>query len=165
MHGLYFMYTNIQCNNCHFPTELVQMFQLINVWNFATIHHLLQCAPIYFNRTERRHIVHATLLITCAQMYRSSLNRKTGRQTARIVIRLIRQFGGHCSKWCVVAKCPTLTSWNVCVCSAKPGHTESSDRSAAKKTDEWPSGQKVPTWSFVWINSVGKWQMFHCMLV
>ena len=43
---------------------------------------------------ERRHIVHATLLLTCAQMCRSSLNWKTGRQTARILIRLITQFGG-----------------------------------------------------------------------
>ena len=39
-------------------------------------------------------IVHATLLLTCAQMCWSSLNRKTGRQTARILIRLIMQFGG-----------------------------------------------------------------------
>ena len=43
-HGFYSIYTNIQWNSCHFPTELVQMFQLINVWNFATIHHLLQCS-------------------------------------------------------------------------------------------------------------------------
>ena len=112
-HGFYSIYTNIQWNNCHFPTELVQMFQLISVWNFATIHHLLQCCPICFSRTERRHIVHATLLLTCAQMCRSSLNRKTGRQTARILIRLIMQFEGHCSRWCIVAKFQTLTSWNI----------------------------------------------------
>ena len=30
-HGFYSIYTNIQWNNCHFPTELVQMFQLVNV--------------------------------------------------------------------------------------------------------------------------------------
>ena len=114
-HGFYSIYTNIQWNNCHFPTELVQMFQLVNVWNFATIHHLLQCSPICFSRTERRHIVHATLLLTCAQMCRSSLNRKTGRQTAQILIRLIMQFGGHCSRWCIVAKFHTLTSGNMCL--------------------------------------------------
>ena len=85
--GFYSIYTNIQWNNCNFPTELVQMFQLVNVWNFATIHHRLQCPPICFSRTERRHIVHATLLLTCAQMCWSSMNRKTGRQTARILIR------------------------------------------------------------------------------
>ena len=62
-HGFYSIYTNIQWNNCHFPTELVQMFQLVNAWNFAMIHHLLQCPPICFSRTERRHIVHATLFI------------------------------------------------------------------------------------------------------
>ena len=61
-HGFYSIYTNIQWNNCHFPTELVQMFHLVNGWNFATIHHLLQCPPICFSRTERQHIVHATLL-------------------------------------------------------------------------------------------------------
>ena len=65
--GFYSIYTNIQWNDCHFPTELVQMFHLVNVWNFATIHHLLQCSPICFSRTERRHIVHATLLLTCVK--------------------------------------------------------------------------------------------------
>ena len=165
-HGFYSICTNIQWNNCHFPTELVQtklhvgtlcfdhhhqsfwqlidrsiqcvltylsptvdkhMFQLVSVWNFATIHHLLQCSPICFSRTERRHIVHATLLLTCAQMCQSGLNWKTGRQTARILIRLTMQFGGHCSRWCIVAKFHTLTSWNVClstVSTAKPGHIE-----------------------------------------
>ena len=66
-----------------------------------------------FSRTERRHIVHATLLLTCAQMCLSSVNRKTGnRKTARISIWLIMQFGGHCSRWCIVAKfqISTLTS-------------------------------------------------------
>ena len=114
-HGFYSIYTNVQWNNCHFPTQLVQMFQMVNVWNFVTIHHLLQCSPICFSRTERRHIVHATVLLTCTQMCRSSLNRKTGCQTARILIRLIMQFDGHCSRWCIVAKFQTLTSWNVCL--------------------------------------------------
>jgi len=151
--GFYSVYTNIQWNNCNFPTELVQMFQLVNVWNFATIHHLLQCCPICFSRTERRHIVHATLLLTCAQTCRSSLNRKTGRQTARILIWLIMQFGGH---------------WHAETCAYRvlAQLIESSDRSAAKKTDDaWSSRQRVPTWSFVCTNSVGRWQLCHCMLV
>ena len=57
--------------------------------------------------------VHTTLLLTCAQMCRNSLNRKTGRQTARILFRLIMQFGGHCSRWCIVAKFQTLTSYQL----------------------------------------------------
>ena len=137
-HGFYSIYTNIQWNNCHFPTELVQMFQLVNVWNFVTIHHLLQCSPICFSRTECRHIVHATLLLTCAQMCQSSLNRKTGRQTALILIWLIRpmQFGGIAADG---VSSQNFTHWPAETCaywllgSDKAGHIESSDRSAAKR--------------------------------
>ena len=146
-HGFYSIYTNIQWNNCHFPTESVQMFQLVNVWNFATMHHLLQCSPICFSRTERRHIVHATLLLTCAQMCRSSLNLKTGHQTARILIRLIMQFGGIAADG---ASSQNFTHWPAETCayrllgSPKPGHIESSDRSAAKKTDDGHQGKGCP---------------------
>ena len=146
-HGFYSIYANIQWNNCHFPTKLVQMFQLVNVWNFANIHHLLQCSPTCFSRTERRHIVHATLLLTCAQMCRSSLNRKTGRQTARILIRLIMQFGRHCSRWCIVAKFQILTSWNFCLSTlglSQASHIESSERSAAQTTDDGHQGKGCP---------------------
>ena len=167
-HEFYSIYTNIQWNNCHFPTELVQMFQLVNVWNFATIHHLLQCSPICFSRTERRHIVHGTLLLTCAQMCRSSLNRKTGRQTAGILIRLIMQFGGIAADG---VSSQNFTHWPAKTCAyrllglAKPGHIESSDRSAAKKTDDGHQGKGCPRGVSFWTNSVGKWQLFHCMLV
>jgi len=146
-HGFYWIYTNIQWNNGHFPTELVQMFQLVNVWNFATIHHVLQCSPICFSRTERRHIVHATLLLTCAQKCRSSLNQKTGRQTAQILIWLIIQFGGIAADG---VSLQNFTHWLAETCaywllgSAKPGHIESSDWSAAKKTDDGHQGKGCP---------------------
>ena len=49
--------------------------------------------------------------------------------------------------------------------SDKPGHIWI-ERSISCQKDWWLSSrQRVPTWSFVWTNSVGKWQLFHCMLV
>ena len=146
-HGFYSTYTNIQWNDCHFPTELVQMFHLVSVWNFATIHHLLQCPPICFSRMERQHIVHATLLLTCAQMCRSSLNRKTGRQTTRILIGWLCSLGGIAADgvssqnfrhWPVETRAYRLLG------SAKSGHIESSDRSTAKKTDDGYQGKGCP---------------------
>ena len=65
------------------------------------------------------------------------LNRKTGRQTARILIRLIMQFGGIAADG---VSSQNFTHWPAETCayrllgSAKPGHIKSSDRSAAKKT-------------------------------
>ena len=54
---------------------------------------------------------------------------------------------GHCSRWCIVTKFHTLTS-ETCdyrlLGSAKPGHIESSDRSAAKKTDDGHQGKGCP---------------------
>ena len=103
--------------------------------------------PICFSRTESQHIVHATLLLTCAQMCRSSLNRKTGRQTARILIRLIMQFGGIAADG---VSSHNFTHWPAETCayrllgSAKPGHIESSNRSAAKKTDDGHQGKGCP---------------------
>ena len=111
------------------------------------IHHLLQCSPICFSRTERLHIVHATLLLTCAQMCPSSLNRKTGRQAARILIRLIMQFMGVAADG---VSSQNFTHWPAETCayrllgSAKPGHIESSDRSAAKKTNDGHQGKGCP---------------------
>ena len=54
---------------------------------------------------------------------------------------------GHCSRGCIVAKFHTLTSWTCAyrlLGSAKPGHIESSDRSAAKKTDDGHQGKGCP---------------------
>ena len=57
------------------------------------------------------------------------------------------QFGGHCSRWCIVAKFQTLTA-ETCAYrllgSAKPGHIELSDRSAAKKIDDGHQGKGCP---------------------
>ena len=54
---------------------------------------------------------------------------------------------GHCSRWCIVTKFHTLTS-EMCAYrllgSAKPGHIELSDRSAAKKTDDGHQGKGCP---------------------
>ena len=96
---------------------------------------------------ERRHIVHATLLLTCAQMCRSSLNRKTARQTARILIRLIMPFGGIAADG---VSSQNFTHWPAETCayrllgSAKQGLIESSDRSAAIKTDDGHQGKGCP---------------------
>ena len=94
---------------------------------------------------------------------------ETGHQTARILIRLLMQFRGITADG---VSSQNFTHWPAETCayrllgSAKPGHIESSDRSAAKKTDDaWSSRQRVPTRSFVWTNSVGKLQLFHFMFV
>jgi len=133
-HGFYSIYTNIRWNNCHFPTEIVQMFQLVNVCEILPRYTICCNAPQSVS-AERS----ATLLFTCAQICRSSLNRKTGRQTARILIRLITQFGGIAADG---VSSQNFRHWPTETCayrllgSAKPGHIESSDRSAAKKTDK-----------------------------
>ena len=124
--------------------------------------------PICFSRKERRHVVHATLLLTCAQMCRSSLNWKTGRQTARILIRLIMQFGGIAAHG---VSSQNFTHWPAETCAyrlfglAKPGHIESSDRSAAKKTDDGHQGKGCPRVVSSGLTLWEKWQLFHCMLV
>ena len=97
-HGFYSIYTNIQWNNCHFPTELVQMFQLVNVWNFATIKIRAVWRPV-FRFNELRHIWAQVSKSVAWTMCRCSV--------------LLKQIGEHCSRWCIVAKFQTLTSWNI----------------------------------------------------
>ena len=146
-HGFYSIYTNIQWNNCHFPTELVQMFHLVNVWNFATIHHLLQCPPNLFQQDgapahRSRHTV-AYLRLNVPEFFEPE-NWPPNSPDLNPVDYTV---WGHCSRWCIVAK---FQHWPVETCayrllgSAKPGHIKSSDRSAAKKTDYGHQGKGCP---------------------
>ena len=167
-HGFYSIYTNIQWNNCHFPTELVQTklrvspfasmtiisllaadrsldsmcpdlavltvdkhtFQLVNVWNFATIYHLLQCPPnCIINRIKIRAVWRPVFRLKELRHIWAQVSNSVAWTMCRRSV-LLKQIGEHCSRWCIVAKFQTLTSWNI------------------------------------WTNSVAKkWQLFHCMLV
>ena len=165
-HGFYSMYTNIQWNNCHFPTELVQMFQLVNVWNFATIHHLLQCSPICFSSTHRWHIVHATLLLTCAHMCRSSLNWPPNSPDLAPVDYAV---WGALQQMVYRRKISDIDQLKRVLIDC---WAQLSQDTLIRAINQLPKrlmmvikANRVPTWSFVWTNSVGKWQLFHCMLV
>ena len=143
-HGFYSIYTVKQLSFSHRVSPDVSAGQCLKFCDDTPSAAML---PICFNRTERRHIVHATLLLTCAQMCRSSLNRKTGCQTARILIRLIMQLWGIAADG---VSSQNFRHWAAETCayrllgSAKPGHIESSDRSAAKKTDDGHQGKGCP---------------------
>ena len=131
--GFYLIYTNIQWNNCNFPTELVQMFQLVNVWNFATIYHLLQCPQsVSAGRSAGTSFTpHCCLpALKCARVH---WTEKLATKQPDYAV------WGHCSRWCIGVKFQTLTSWNVCLSTVGLSYARTHwiERSISCQKDWW----------------------------
>jgi len=94
-----------------------------------------------FSRMEHQHTVHATLLLTCTPMCWSSLNRKTGLQQSGsrsceldlFSVDSVATDGISSHRIMRISDTDQLKRANWLLDSAKPGHIELSDQSAAKK--------------------------------
>ena len=110
-HRFYSIYTNIQWNNCHFPTDVLagQCLKFCDdTPSAAMLPNLFQQDRAPAHRS--RHTV-AYLRSNVPEFFEPE-NWPPNSPDLNPVDYAV---WGHCSRWCIVAKFYTLTSWNVCL--------------------------------------------------
>jgi len=130
---------------CPDPTEGAYSAPTDPLSDGAEAHCRLPRTPLppsapFFSRTERRHTVHATVLLTCAPMWHVpefiELENWPPNSLDLNPVDYSVCGGGALQQMVYHHKISAETRANRLLGSAKPGHVKSSDRSAAKKTDD-----------------------------
>jgi len=166
-HGFYSIYTNIQWNNCHFPTKLVQTklhvgtlclddhHQSFGSWSIARFNVFWlswaqQSISTRFSWSMSENLRRYT--IGC-----NGPNCIINRIKIRAVWRPVFRFKELRHIWAQVSNSVAWTMWRRSVLL----------KQIREHCSRWCIVAKFQTltiWNN-WTNSVGKWQLFHCMLM
>jgi len=122
-----------------------------------------------FSRTEHRHAVHATLLLTCAPKiwtWELASNSLVLNPVDYLIWRALQQMMYCHSRQQSIVSHKSLdidqlaqTRANRLLDWAKPGHIEPSDQSAAKKTDDGYQGKVCLCWISCGVIFLCRWSL------